>query len=99
MVAVGTKDGRILLLDANTLAASSATPAFTTAGATFAGEALSFWQEYSPGPVDRGSSRCRHRRRPAVAAAVRAPAVPMIPGRAWLLAATNNSVVALENRR
>jgi len=93
MVAVGTKDGQILLLDANTMAVSSATPAFTTAGATFAGEALSFWQEYSPGPVDPAAAAA-----PPAPAFGRggggAPAVPMIPGRAWLLAATNNSVVA-----
>ena len=69
MVAVGTKDGQILLLDANTMAVSSATPAFTTAGATFAGEALSFWQEYSPGRWIRQQPLLR-RRRPSVAAAV-----------------------------
>jgi len=95
IIAVGTKDGQILLLDANTLAAPSATPAFTTAGATFAGEALSFWQEYSVAPVDPAAAAPP----PAPPAAgggrgVVAPGIPMIPGRAWLLAATNNSIVA-----
>ena len=68
------------------------------------GNALSFFQEYSPAPVDLAAEAA------AAAAALQqqaaagggggggrgggAPAVPMIPAQAWLLASTNNAIVA-----
>ena len=105
VIAAGTKDGSIVLLDAATLAAPlSTTKALTAPGAGFGSDALAFWQEYTPGTPD-----------PAAVAAAQAaaqaapagggggggrggggggPAIPMIPGQGWLLGATKNSVVA-----
>ena len=68
------------------------------AGATFGADALAFFQQYSAPPPDAvAPRRPRHNRPPAAAAvAAAAPAIPMVPGQAWLLATTSNAIVAFK---
>jgi hypothetical protein len=104
VIAAGTKDGSIVLLDAATLAAPlSTTKALTAPGASFGSDALAFWQEYTPGTPDPAAVAAAQAAAQAVAAGGGGggrgaggggPVIPMIPGQAWLLAATKNSVVA-----
>ena len=103
VIAAGTKDGRIVLIDAATLAApASATKALTAPGATFGSDALAFWQEYTPGTPDPAAAVAAAQQAAAAAqggggrGAAAGPTVLMIPGQAWLLATTNNSVVAFK---
>ena len=80
IVAAATKDGRILLLDASSLGGSShstplhASRALTAAGATFAAEALSTWQQATVTPAPA----------PAAGAVPAAPTVTL--GTRWILA-------------
>ena len=104
VIAAGTRDGSVILLDAATLAAPlSTTKALTAPGAAFGSDALAFWQEYTPGTPDPAAvAAAQEAAAQAQAAGGRGggrggaagPAIPMIPGQAWLLAATKNSVVA-----
>src|SRR4029078_2385809 len=78
----------------------STTKALTAAGAVFGSDALAFWQEYTPGTPDPAAVRAAQgaaQAAPAGGGGGRGaggggPVIPMIPGQAWLLAATKNSV-------
>ena len=80
----------------------STTKALTAAGAAFGSDALAFWQEYTPGtpdPAAVAAAQAAAQAAPAGGGGGRGaggggPVIPMIPGQAWLLAATKNSVVA-----
>ena len=92
VVAAGTKDGRIVLFD-TTLSAPIASE--KVADTTFSADALAFFQEYSAPPPDASAAEV-----PAQPAGGRgfggAPAIPMVPGQAWLLASTRNAIVAFK---
>jgi hypothetical protein len=102
IVAAATKDGRILLLDANSLGgADHSTPLFTSqsvAGAgTFAPGALATWQEMlpappAPPPAAPAAPPAGGAPAPAQAAAAAAP----VPGTRWLLVPTANAITALK---
>lgn len=106
VIAAGTKDGRIVLLDANTLAAPLASKQVVAAGGAILGGALAFWQEYTPGTPDPAAVAAAQQAAAQAAAAGGGgggrgagggggPAIPMIPGQAWLLAATNTAITAI----
>jgi hypothetical protein len=96
VIAAGSKDGRILLFDTTLSSPIASVKVANDANATFGADALAFFQQYSAPPPDAAPA-------PAAAppAAGRgfgggAPAIPMIPGQAWLLATTSNAIVAFK---
>ena len=93
------RTGSILLLDANTMARLVGDAGVHHGGRDVCRERRSpSGRNTRPGPVDPAAAAA-----PPAPAFGRggggAPAVPMIPGRAWLLATTNSSIVAFEYRR
>jgi len=104
IVAAATKDGRILLLDANSLGgANHSTPlfrsdSFSGGAGTFAPGALATWQEMLPAPP---APPAPNPPVPPPAAGAPAPAQgppapTVIPGTRWLLVPTANAITALK---
>lgn len=95
VVAAGTNDGRIVLFDTTLSAPIVSVKVATNADAAFGADALAFFQEYSAHPPDASAAQV-----PAQPAGGRgfggAPAIPMVPGQAWLLASTRNAIVAFK---
>jgi outer membrane protein assembly factor BamB len=95
IIAAATKDGRVLLLDASSLGgANHATPlfasrSFTSSPATFAPEALAYWEEMVPAPnapaPAAGAGAGAAGAAPPAAAGAPPPAPAMQPGTRWLL--------------
>ena len=99
LIAAGTTDGRIVLFDTTLSAPLASVKVAADAAAAFGADALAFFQEYSAPPPDAAAA-------PAPQAAAQppaagrgfggAPAIPMVPGQAWLLATTRNAIVAFK---
>ena len=97
VIAAGTKDGRILLFDASLSAPLSSTQVSTASGATFGADALAFFQEYAPPPA--GATAPAPAAQPPAGGGfgfAGAAAIPMVPGQPWLLATTNDAIVAFK---
>jgi len=93
IIAAGTRDGRILLFDTTLTAPIASARIGTDAKAAFGADALAFFQEYSAPPPDAGAAPAAAQ--PAAGGrGVGAPGPPMIPGQAWLLAASRDAVIA-----
>jgi len=99
VVAAGTNDGRIVLFDTTLSAPIVSTKIAADADVTFGADALGFFQEYSAPPPDASAAQAPASA-PAQPAGGRgfggAPAIPMVPGQAWLLASTRNAIVAFK---
>lgn len=95
VIAAGSRDGRILLFDATLSAPIASVKVASDAGATFGADALAFFQQYSAPPPDAAAAPAPAQP-PAGGRGFGAPAVPMVPGQAWLLATTSNAVVAFK---
>jgi len=100
IVAAATKDGRILLLDANSLGgANHSTPlhSYKSPGVsgTFAPGALATWQEMLPAPA-APSAPAPPAAAGAPAPAPGPPAPTVVPGTRWLLVPTANAITALK---
>jgi len=96
VVAAGTKDGRIVLFDTTLSAPIASVKVSSDAGATFGADALAFFQEYSAPPPDAPAAPIAAQPPAGGRGFGGAPAVPMVPGQAWLLASTTNAIVAFK---
>ena len=96
VIAAGSKDGRILLFDATLAAPIASVKVAVDAAATFGADALAFFQQYSAPPPDAAAAPAPPPAAGRGFGGGGAPAVPMVPGQAWLLAATSNAIVAFK---
>ena len=97
IIAAGTKDGRVVLLDTTLSAPIASVKVAADADAAVGADALAFFQEYSAPPPD-ASAAPAPAQPPAAGRGfgAAAPGIPMVPGQAWLLASTRNAIVAFK---